>query len=106
MLAGRSREADIARGLDVGADDYIVKPFSPIVFTARLKAVMKRADPTVSLAVDRTFEYGELEVDFKASRVTLRGSVLNLTPIEYRLLGCLIKNAGKIVPSRTLLGLI
>ncbi len=106
MLTGRSKEVDVARGLDVGADDYIVKPFSPIVFMARLKAVLKRAEPTQSLVVDRTFEYGDLEVDFRASRVTLRGSVLNLTPIEYRLLGSLIKNAGKIVPSRTLLGLV
>ncbi len=52
------------------------------------------------------FEYEELEVDFKASRVTFRGSVLDLTPIEYRLLGGLIKHAGKIVSSRTLLGLV
>ena len=106
MLTGRSKEADIERGLDVGADDYIVKPFNPIVFLARLNAVLRRADPTQSLAVDGTFEYGDLKVDFGASRVTLRGSVLNLTPIEYRLLCKLIKNAGKIVASRSLLGLV
>jgi len=106
MLTGRSKEADIVRGLDVGADDYIVKPFSPIVFTARLKAVMKRADPTQHSAVDGTFEYGDLEVDFKASRVMLRGSVLDLTPIEYRLLCKLVTNAGRIVSSRTLLGMV
>jgi len=106
MLTGRSKEADIVRGLDVGADDYIVKPFNPLVFMARLKAVLKRADSTQSLAVDGTFDYKDLKVDFKVSTVTLRGSVLNLTPIEYRLLGSLIKNAGKIVPSRTLLGLV
>ncbi len=106
MLTGRGKEADIVRGLDVGADDYMVKPFNPIVFIARLKAVLKRADPTQCLVVDRTFEYGDLEVDFRASTVTLRGSVLNLTPIEYRLLAQLIKSAGKIVSSRSLLGMV
>ncbi len=106
MLTGRGKEADIVRGLDVGADDYIVKPFNPIVFIARLKAVLRRAEPTQSLVVDRRFEYGDLKVDFGASTVTLSGSVLDLTPIEYRILGSLIKNAGKIVPRRTLLGLV
>ena len=83
-----------------------VKPFKPILFIARLKAVLRRAYPTPPLAVDRTFEYGDLNVDFGESRVTLRGRVLNLTPIEYRLLGQLIKRAGKIVSSRSLLGLV
>lgn len=106
MLTGRGKEADIVRGLDVGADDYIVKPFKPIVFIAKLKAVLRRADPTQSLAVEGTFEYGDLEVDFRASSVIFRGSVLDLTPVEYRILGSLIKNAGKIVPGRTLLGLV
>jgi len=106
MLTERSKEADIVRGLDIGADDYIVKPFKPILFIARLKAVLRRAYPTPPLAVDRTFEYGDLNIDFGESRVTLRGRVLNLTPIEYRLLGQLIKRAGKIVSSRSLLGLV
>jgi len=105
MLTGRGKEADIVRGLDVGADDYIVKPFKPIVFIARLKAVLRRADPTPPLPVN-TFEYGDLKVDFGASTVTLSGSVLDLTPIEYRLLGQLIKSAGQIVSSRSLLGLV
>ena len=107
MLTERREEADIVRGLDVGADDYIVKPFKPLVFIARLKAVLRRADPpTQALDVDRTFEYGDLKVDFGESRVTLSGRILDLTPIEYRLLGQLIKSAGKIVSSRSLLGLV
>ena len=107
MLTERGEEADIVRGLDVGADDYIVKPFKPLVFIARLKAVLRRADPpTQALDVDRTFEYGDLKVDFGESRVTLSGRILDLTPIEYRLLGQLIKSAGKIVSSRSLLGMI
>ena len=106
MLTERSKEADIVRGLDVGADDCIMKPLEPIVFMARVKAVLRRADPTQSLAVDKTFEYRGLKVYLGASRVTLGGRVLNLTPIEYRLLCRLIENAGRIVSSRTLLGLV
>ncbi len=105
MLTERDNEADILRGLNFGADDCIVKPLDPIVFMARAKAVLRRADPTQSLAVDKTFEYRGLKVYFGASRVTLKGRVLNLTPTEYRLLCKLVKNAGKIVSSRTLLGL-
>ncbi len=106
MLTECDKESDIVRGLDVGADDCIMKPLDPIVFMARVKAVLRRADPTQSLAVDKTFEYRGLKVYLGASRVTLGGRVLNLTPIEYRLLCRLIENAGKIVSSRTLLGLV
>ena len=106
MLTGRSKEADVVRGLDVGADDYIVKPLIPIVFMARLKAVLRRCDPLPSLVEDRVLEYGELKVDFGTAKVTLGGHGVNLTPTEYRLLCQLIRSKGKIVPSRTLLGLV
>ncbi len=105
MLAERDKEADIVRGLDVGADDYIVKPLDSVVFVARVKAVLRRADLTLFFE-DKTFEYGDLKVDFGTSEVTLGGDRVNLTPTEYRLLCQLIKNAGKIVSSRTLLGLV
>ena len=105
MLTGRYKEKDIVRGLDVGADDCIVKPLSPILFLARLKAVLRRSDPTLSFE-DKTFEYGDLKVDFGAAKVTLGGRCVDLTPTEYRLLYQLIKRSGKIVLSRTLLGLV
>ena len=105
MLTERDKEADIARGLDVGADDYIVKPLDSIVFVARVKAVLRRSDLTTPFE-DKVFNYGELGVDFGTSEVTLGGCGVNLTPTEYRLLCQLIKRKGKIVPSRTLLGLV
>ncbi len=105
ILTERDKEADIVRGLDVGADDYIVKPLDSIVFVARVKAVLRRADLTLSFE-DKAFEYGDLKVDFGTSEVILGGYRVNLTPTEYRLLCQLIKNAGKIVSSRTLLGLV
>ena len=106
MLTERDKEADIVRGLNVGADDYIVKPLDSIMFVARVKAVLRRCDLLPSLVEDGVFEYGDLKVDFGMGKVTLGGRVVNLTPTEYRLLCQLIKNAGKIVSSRTLLGLV
>ncbi len=105
MLTERDKEADIVRGLDVGVDDYIVKPLDSIVFVARVKAVLRRADLTLPFE-DKAFEYSDLKVDFGTSEVTLGEDRVNLTPTEYRLLCQLIKNAGKIVSSRTLLGLV
>ena len=105
MLTERDKEADIVGGLDAGADDYIVKPLDSIVFVARVRAVLRRADLTTPFE-DKAFEYGELKVDFGMGKVTLGGDRVNLTPTEYRLLCQLIKNAGKIVSSRTLLGLV
>ena len=106
MMAYRYEEANIVRGLDAGADDYIIKPLSPVVFMARIKAVLRRSDPTPSLAEDRVFEYEDLRVDFAHRKVTLGERDVTLTSTEYRLLGHLIKSAGKIVRSRNLLGLV
>jgi len=105
MLTERDKEADIVRGLDAGADDYIVKPLDSIVFVARVKAVLRRADLTTPFE-DKAISYGDLKVDFGTGNVTLGGRGVNLTPTEYRLLCQLIKRRGKIVPSRTLLGLV
>ena len=105
MLTERDKEADIVRGLDVGADDYIVKPLDSIVFVARVKAVLRRADLTLPFE-DKVFNYGDLKVDFGRCKVTLGQRLVNLTPKEYGLLCQLIKRCGKIVRSRTLLGLV
>jgi len=105
MLTERDREADIVRGLDVGADDYIVKPLDSIVFVARVRAVLRRADLTTPFE-DKVFNYGDLKVNFGRGKVTLGQRLVNLTPTEYGLLCQLIKRSGKIVRSRTLLGLV
>jgi len=103
MVSSRSKEADILRGLQVGADDYIIKPLIPMVFLARMKAVMRRS-ASRSYFTGGIFEYGDLSVDFGETKVTLRDRVVNLTLTEYKILWRLIKSAGKIVPNRTLLG--
>ncbi len=106
MLTERSKEGDIVRGLQVGADDYIIKPLRGLVFMAKVKAVLRRAEPAPAVVDSQVFESGNLKVDFAAAAVFLGKQRISLTPTEYRLLCQLLKSAGKVVPSRTLLGQI
>lgn len=105
MVSIRDKEADIVQGLDVGADDYIVKPLDPIVFISRVNAILRRAYPQPS-AENRLFKYGDLEVDVVRAKVTLDKRAVNLTYTEYQLLIQLVKNTGQIVPSLTLIDLV
>ena len=104
MLTERSKEGDVVRGLQVGADDYIIKPLRGLVFMAKVKAVLRRTEPTSPVVSNEFFESGNLKVDFAAAAVFLGEHRISLTPTEYRLLCQLVKSAGKVVPSRTLLG--
>ncbi len=104
MLTERSKEGDIVRGLQVGADDYIIKPFRGLVFMAKVKAVLRRTEPTPTVVGSQVIEFGDLRVDFAAAAVYVGEDRISLTPTEYRLLCQLLKSAGKVVPSRTLLG--
>lgn len=82
MLTARGEENDRVRGLNVGADDYIVKPFSPNELLARIKAVLRRSLPVN----EETLQIQNLQIDTKSQRVSGHGQVINLTPNEYRLL--------------------
>ncbi len=104
ILTVREKETDVVRGLLLGADDYITKPFRPIEFVARVKSVIRRARTTPQLRDDMPFRHGELVIDYAHREVSLGGQPVNLTPIEYQLLYQLTKNAGKVVPHRILLG--
>lgn len=83
MLTARDDEADKVKGLEVGADDYIAKPFSPKELIARLKAVIRRVSPTV---LDETIEVKGLRLDPTAHRVTSREDLLEMGPTEFKLL--------------------
>jgi len=103
MLTARGEEMDQVRGLELGADDYVVKPFSHLALLARIKAVLRRAElPPPSKAVP-DFVAGDLAVNFESHQVTVKGEPVKLTPVEYKLLYHLVRNAGRLMPHQALL---
>lgn len=101
MLTVRDRETDIAKGLELGADDYLTKPFNHLELLARAQAVLRR---TKALPVSaQPLVVGKLFVDFSTRQVLLDNREVKLTPIEFNLLYQLVKNAGQVVTHRTLL---
>jgi DNA-binding response OmpR family regulator len=103
MLTARGEEADQVRGLELGADDYVVKPFSHLALLARVRAVLRRAELPPPARALPDFTAGDLAVDFQAQRVTVKGQPVKLTPVEYKLLYHLVRNAGRLLPHRLLL---
>ena len=97
MLTARSEEADKVRGLEVGADDYVTKPFSPRELNSRIKAVLRRRAPQMK---DDPIEAGGLRLDPMTHRVSGNGKTLELGPTEFRLLHYLMSNPER-VHSRT-----
>jgi DNA-binding response OmpR family regulator len=103
MLTARGEELDQVRGLELGADDYLVKPVRHLVLLARIKAVLRRADLPPPLQALPDFVAGELAINFQSHQVTLRGAPVKLTPMEYKLLYHLVRNVGRLLPHQTLL---
>ncbi len=103
MLTARGDETAQVRGLEMGADDYIVKPFSHLVLLARIKAVLRRAELPPPVAAAPDFVAGELTINFQNHETTVAGEPVKLTPVEYKLLFHLVRNAGRLMPHRTLL---
>jgi DNA-binding response OmpR family regulator len=102
MLSARDGEVDKVRGLEMGADDYITKPFSHMELLARVRAVLRRYQNQLP-AVGEVFESGDLRIDYSSRQVMVRGQVVRLTPTEYSLLFHLTRNAGRVLPHHTLL---
>jgi two-component system phosphate regulon response regulator PhoB len=100
MLTARGEEADRIRGLDTGADDYIVKPFSVTELMARVRAVLRRIRPALA---GETAEFGDLVIDRTAHRVRRNGRDVHLGPTEYRLLDHLIQHPGRVFSREQLL---
>jgi DNA-binding response OmpR family regulator len=94
MLTARGEEIDRVAGLTLGADDYVVKPFSPRELVARVKAVLRR---TVKPAQENisVFVYGGIRLDLEMRRLTVNGELVSLTPHEYSLLAALIATPGR-----------
>ena len=97
FISGYGRDETIARALEAGAEDYVVKPFSPTELTARIRAALRRRSNPVP------FVLGELAIDYDRRRVTVAGRAVTLTPTEYELLRALAQGAGRILTHEDLL---
>jgi len=102
MLSARGQERDIVRALDLGADDYLTKPFGVEEMLARVRATLRRTTRT-KLTPRPPLVAEDLEIDFAARQVTVRGRGVQLTPTEYNLLAHLASNAGRVLSHRVLL---
>jgi DNA-binding response OmpR family regulator len=102
MLSARDSEVDKVRGLEMGADDYITKPFSHLELLARVRAVVRRYQAQMP-SVGEVFESGNMRIDYASRTVTVNGNQVRLTPTEYSLLFHLSRNAGRVLPHQTLL---
>lgn len=103
MLTARGEEADRIRGLETGADDYIVKPYSPAEMVARVRALLRRTRPSLT---DGTLEYAGITVDASQHKVTRQGQSIHLGPTEYRLLLTLMERPGRVLTRGQLLDLV
>jgi len=97
MLTAMAEEHDKVHGLDMGADDYVTKPFSVAELLARVRAALRRSQISESSAPDATFQAGDLRIDFAQCRVWRQSTEVVLTPTEYRLLVELAKQPGRIL---------
>src|SRR4030043_38050 len=103
MLTVRGEDTDVAKGLELGADDHITKPFSHIELIARVQAVLRRSQGLNVTDEERPFIAGKLSVDFARNEVTLSGQPIKLTSTERKLLYHLIRNEGRIISHESLL---
>jgi len=103
MLTARDSEVDRIVGLELGADDYVTKPFSPGELVARIRAVLRRVDAGARAVLAPILESGEVEVDTARREVRLRGDLVPVTAREFDLLQYLVENTGRVLSRRQLL---
>lgn len=103
MLTARGEEFDRVRGLETGADDYVVKPYSPSEIIARVRALLRRSQ---SASAEEKLEHSGVEIDLAKHRVTRDGQSIHLGPTEYRLLKTLMERGGRVLSRGQLLDLV
>ena len=97
MLSAKSEDTDKIMGLNIGADDYVTKPFNPLELIARVKSQLRRYTKLGSAqSTENVFQTGGLTVDDERKEVTVDGEAVRMTPVEYKILLLLIKNAGRV----------
>ncbi len=103
MLTAKGSETDKVAGLEVGADDYITKPFSMREFRSRVKAALRRSRMAGDRQEEETIDHGDLVIDFGRRMVTLRGEEIQVTYVEFEILGALARSPGRVLSRETLL---
>lgn len=104
MVTARDEEVDKVLGLELGADDYVVKPYSLRELTSRIRAMLRRAyGELAAQAGDERLRFGEIEIDLGTLRVSRRGETVDLTPTEFRLLRALAARPGRPLSRETLI---
>ncbi|MEL6148324.1 MAG: response regulator transcription factor [Chloroflexota bacterium] len=101
FLTARDETTDIVRGLEMGADDYVVKPYNNEELVARVRAHLRRS-PRPNVSEELAFNNGEFRINFMNREVKVRDELKHLTPKEFNLLGVLVRNAGRVVPRNEL----
>ena len=96
FLSARNETKDVIRGLDMGADDYIIKPYDNDELVARVRAHLRRS-PRPNMSDELVFDNGDFRINFMNREVYVRNEVKHLTPKEFNLLGVLVRNAGRVV---------
>jgi two-component system KDP operon response regulator KdpE len=97
MVSARGEEIAKVRGLELGADDYVTKPFGYLELSARIKAVMRRAQALPPVSGEGKFEAGDITINYATHQVAVDGRPVKLTPIEYKLIYQLTRNAGQVL---------
>jgi DNA-binding response OmpR family regulator len=99
LLTARTHEAEKVLGLELGADDYVTKPFSPMELRARIKAALRRS----AEGLPQVYRFGDLEVDFSRFELRRQGRPVDVTPIEFKLLAALVQQKGTVLTRQQLL---